>query len=55
MEHQSEEEEQSWNESGMYEEEQPPNVGRHLTCVIHRIRLAPKVDNTKQRHTVFRT
>lgn len=29
----------------MYEEEQPSDVGRHLTCVIHRLCLTPKHDN----------
>lgn len=39
----------------VWEVEQPADVGSHLNCVIHRLCLAPKIENIQQRHNLFRT
>lgn len=38
-----------------YEEEQGPDEDNYLSCVVHRLCLAPKSVNLEQRHNLFGT
>lgn len=43
------------DEVEIFEEEQLAVEGRHLNCIIHRLCLTPKADNTERWNNLFRT